>query len=197
MKLTQIASLLSVASVTLSPLVNAFSGGYWPVSTPSVDEPWVLGQPNAVVFGMGGDIGITEFDIQLHNFNKTIMVGFLPIAQNVPVKKWTSGSKKGQYGGSIGVDLPDGMATGEGFSLVFMDTKSGNVFYKTNKFPIYAANAQPNNFTSAELPSGAPATTAVLTQMPNPTQEWGVTMGAARVTATVANQAGQAGSGSS
>lgn len=43
---------------------------------------------------MGGDIGITEFDIQLHNFNKSIMVGFLPLAQNVPIKKWTSGTKK-------------------------------------------------------------------------------------------------------
>lgn len=43
---------------------------------------------------MGGDIGITEFDIQLHNFNKSIMVGFLPLAQNVPVKKWASGTKK-------------------------------------------------------------------------------------------------------
>jgi hypothetical protein len=43
---------------------------------------------------MGGDSGITEFDIQLHCYNKSIMVGFLPIAQNVPVKKWTSGSKK-------------------------------------------------------------------------------------------------------
>lgn len=50
-----------------------------------------------------------------------------------------------------------------------MDTKSGNVFYKvsrnvagrctfadaaspqTNKFPIYAASAQPSNFTTAGM----------------------------------------------
>lgn len=43
---------------------------------------------------MGGDLGITEFDIQLHNFNKSVMVGFLQLAQNVPVQKWASGSKK-------------------------------------------------------------------------------------------------------
>lgn len=43
---------------------------------------------------MGGDLGIKEFDIQLHNFNKSVMVGFLQLAQNVPVQKWASGSKK-------------------------------------------------------------------------------------------------------
>lgn len=45
------------------------------------------------------------FDIQLHNSNKTVMEGFVPIAQQVPLKKWTSGSNKGRYGGELGVDL--------------------------------------------------------------------------------------------
>ncbi|KAI5451140.1 hypothetical protein NCC49_002016 [Naganishia albida] len=197
MKLYSIVSLLSVASVAFSPLAQAVSGGYWPVSTPSREQPWVIGKDNAVTWSMGGDLGIKEFDIQLHNFNKSVMVGFLQLAQNVPVQKWASGSKKGQYGGQLAVDLPDNMATGDGFSLIFMNTKSGNVFYKTPKFPIYAAASEPSNYTAPVLPSGTPATTAVITDMPNPTQEWGVTVGPAVATVSVADQAGHAGSGSS
>ncbi|KAJ9115924.1 hypothetical protein QFC22_005067 [Naganishia vaughanmartiniae] len=241
MKFSSITTLVSAAAVVLSPAVNAISGGYWPVSTPSTANPWVIGQPNSVVWGMGGDLGITEFDMQLHNFNKSIMTGFLLVAQNVPVQKWASGSKKtlvsfttrmkkwrmlrnlrlkrerpsdiprlmipciyclaflqkGQYGGELAVSLPDAMATGNGFSLLFMDTKSGEVYFKTDKFPIYAAASSPSNYTTAELPSGTPATTAVITAMPNPTQAWGITVGVAAATGTVANQAGQAGSGSS
>lgn len=33
------------------------------------------------------------------------------------------------------MDLPDNMATGDGFSLIFMNTKSGNVFYKVRRLP--------------------------------------------------------------
>ncbi|KAJ9121408.1 hypothetical protein QFC24_004746 [Naganishia onofrii] len=197
MKLSSIATLTSAIAVVLAPAAYAISGGYWPVSTPSTAQPWVIGQPNSVVWGMGGELGISEFDLQLHNFNKSIMTGFLLVAQNVPVKKWASGSRKGQYGGELAVSLPDTMATGNGFSLLFMDTKSGEVYYKTDKFPIYAAASSPSNYTTAELPSGTPATTAVITAMPNPTQEWGITVGVAVATGTVANQAGQAGSGSS
>lgn len=83
----------SVVSNTYNFLA-AVAGGYWPVSTPSRESPWVLGKDNAVTWSMGGDLGITEFDIQLHNFNKSLMLGFLQLAQNVPVQKWASGSKK-------------------------------------------------------------------------------------------------------
>ncbi|KAJ9108030.1 hypothetical protein QFC20_003599 [Naganishia adeliensis] len=183
MKFYSVASLLSVASVAFSPIAQ--------------ESPWVLGKDNAVTWSMGGDLGITEFDIQLHNFNKSVMVGFLQLAQNVPVQKWASGSKKGQYGGELSVDLPQNMATGDGFSLIFMNTKSGNVYYKTPKFPIYAAASQPSNYSAPVLPSGTPATTAVITDMPNPTQQWGVTVGPAVATVTVADQAGHAGSGGS
>ncbi|KAJ9107666.1 hypothetical protein QFC21_001126 [Naganishia friedmannii] len=185
MKLSSIATLVSTVAVVLAPAANAISGGYWPVSTPSTAQPWVIGQANSVVWGMGGELGISEFDMQLHNFNKSIMTGFLLVAQN------------GQYGGELAVSLPDTMATGNGFSLLFMDTKSGEVYYKTDKFPIYAAAASPSNYTTAELPSGTPATTAVITAMPNPTQAWGITVGVAAASGTVTNQAGQAGSGSS
>ncbi|KAJ9108562.1 hypothetical protein QFC19_002278 [Naganishia cerealis] len=94
MKFFDITALVSALAVVLSPVTYAISGGYWPVSTPSSAEPWVIGAANSVVWGMGGELGIAEFDIQLHNFNKSIMTGFLLIAQNVPVKKWASGSKK-------------------------------------------------------------------------------------------------------
>lgn len=60
---------------------------------------------------------------------------------------------------------------------------------QTPKFPIYAAASQPSNYSApgkypraratiaahflcpTVLPSGTPATTAVITDMPNPTQE--------------------------
>jgi hypothetical protein len=40
---------------------------------------------------------------------------------------------QGQYGGELGVDLPSTMSTGNGFSLIFMDTKSGEVYYKVRR----------------------------------------------------------------
>lgn len=59
----------------------------------------------------GADSGVTAFDIQLHNFNKTIMRGFIPVAQRVPLKRFESGTKKGQIGGELGVKL-DWIPTG-------------------------------------------------------------------------------------
>ena len=54
----------------------------------------------------GGGTGIDSFDIQLHNANKSIMVGFIPIALRVPMEKLPTGKKN--YGGEIEVDLsPD------------------------------------------------------------------------------------------
>lgn len=46
-------------------------------------------------------MGATEFDIQLHNFNKSIMTGFILVAQNVPVQKWASGSRKVSFSFSL------------------------------------------------------------------------------------------------
>jgi hypothetical protein len=97
--------------------------------------------------------GVSTFDIQLHNPNKTILNGFLPLAQRVPLKKFTSGSRKGQFGGELGIDLDAtaglGGMVGDGFSLIFMDTVSGTVYHKSKKFPIYAGAESPANYTTA------------------------------------------------
>lgn len=49
------------------------------------------------------------FDIQLHNVNETVMHGFLPIALRVPM---TKGARRGNYGGTIDVDLEANVPTG-------------------------------------------------------------------------------------
>lgn len=88
--------------LALTPLLAQLSTIYWPVSTPSRANPWVLGQKNLVAWKTGGGTGIDSFDIQLHNSNKTIMDGFIPIVLRVPMEK-LPGTKN--YGGSIEVDL--------------------------------------------------------------------------------------------
>jgi hypothetical protein len=83
-----------------------------------------------------------------HNANKTVMTGFLSIAQRVPLKRFSSGKQKGKWGGELGVDL-QWLAPGDGYSLIFMDTISGTVYHKSKKFPIYAAAEAPANYTTA------------------------------------------------
>ena len=76
------------------------------------------------------------------------MTGFLSIAQRVPLKRFSSGKQKGKWGGELGVDL-QWLAPGDGYSLIFMDTISGTVYHKSKKFPIYAAEEAPANYTTA------------------------------------------------
>lgn len=75
---------------------------YWPIVTPSRQNPWVLGQKNIIKWETGGGTGIDSFDIQLHNSNRSIMTGFIPIVLRVPMEK-LPGSKV--FGGEIEVDL--------------------------------------------------------------------------------------------
>ena len=82
---------------------------YFPVFTPNEHTPWVLGQKNILSWETGGETGIDVFDIQLHNVNQTVMEGFIPIALRVPM---TRGAKRGNYGGSMEVDLAEGVPTG-------------------------------------------------------------------------------------
>ncbi|KAH8083234.1 hypothetical protein HD553DRAFT_285905 [Filobasidium floriforme] len=185
---------LSTAFVQLTQAVN-----YWPIDTPSQAEPWVQGQPMNIVWGTGDGTGVSTFDIQLHNPNKTILNGFLPLAQRVPLKKFTSGSRKGQFGGELGIDLDAtaglGGMVGDGFSLIFMDTVSGTVYHKSKKFPIYAGAESPANYTTASLPDGPPATTATITAAPNPTQQWAITLDGTVVGGEVTSIAGGPGGG--
>ena len=59
----------------------------------------------------GGGSGIDSFDIQLHNNNKTILNGFIPIALRVPLERLPTGRKN--FGGEMEVDLdPSIMPTG-------------------------------------------------------------------------------------
>jgi hypothetical protein len=88
----------------------AISTVYWPISNPSPSAPWIIGQPNYVNWQTGGGSGIDSFDIQLHNSNKNVMVGFIPIALRVPMERLPNGRKN--YGGELEVDLDDNIPTG-------------------------------------------------------------------------------------
>ncbi|KAG7561836.1 hypothetical protein FFLO_02737 [Filobasidium floriforme] len=116
-----------------------------------------------------------------------------------PLKKFTSGSRKGQFGGELGIDLDAtaglGGMVGDGFSLIFMDTVSGTVYHKSKKFPIYAGAESPANYTTASLPDGPPATTATITAAPNPTQQWAITLDGTVVGGEVTSIAGGPGGG--
>ncbi|WVQ65950.1 uncharacterized protein L199_004128 [Kwoniella botswanensis] len=172
------------------PLAFSLSTIYWPVTNPSETNPWVIGNKNLVAWKTGGGTGIESFDIQLHNSNRTIMVGFLPIALRVPMEKLPG---KKYYGGEIEVDLVDGLPTGDGFFLIFMNTYHGEVYAKSPKFSIYAT--KPDNYTDPDLPTAT--VTATLTTVPNPTQQWAMTLNGIDPDATASGTAiaGNAGSG--
>ncbi|WWC70603.1 uncharacterized protein I206_104554 [Kwoniella pini CBS 10737] len=176
--------------LTFLPLAFSLSTIYWPISYPSIDNPWVLGEKNLVAWKTGGGTGIESFDIQLHNSNRTIMVGFLPIALRVPMEKLPG---KKFYGGEIEVDLSSSLPTGDGFFLIFMNTYHGEVYAKSPKFSIYSS--KPDNYTSPDLPTAT--VTATITTVPNPTQQWAMTLNGIDpdATATATNLAGNAGSG--
>lgn len=92
----------------MCPLAN-LATIYFPVFTPNPQNPWVVGQTNVLSWETGGATGIEVFDIQLHNVNETVMHGFLPIALRVPM---TRGAKRGNYGGTIDVELGSNVPTG-------------------------------------------------------------------------------------
>ncbi|WVR06207.1 hypothetical protein IAU60_003237 [Kwoniella sp. DSM 27419] len=173
------------------PLVLSLSTIYWPVTHPSKDNPWILGQKNLCAWTTGGGTGIDSFDIQLHNFNKSVMIGFVPVALRVPMEKLSSGSKN--YGGEIEVDLNLNLPTGDGFFLLFMNTYHGQVYSKSPQFSIYPST--PDNFTAPDLPTAT--ITATVTRNPNPTQEWAITLNGIDPDATgkATQIAGNAGSG--
>ncbi|ODN95244.1 hypothetical protein L198_04632 [Cryptococcus wingfieldii CBS 7118] len=191
--------LLAWVSLLFLPFIAASSVStiYWPVSHPDPNNPWVIGENNPLAWKTGGGTGVQSFDIQLHNANKTVMVGFLPIALRVPMKRVNR-----VYGGSLEVELDSGVPTGDGFFLVFMNTYHGQVYGKASrslhskKFSIL--DATPSNYTASALPTGT--VTATLDTVPNPTQQWAITLDGidadATATASATNYAGNAGSGS-
>ncbi|KIR68479.1 hypothetical protein I312_100438 [Cryptococcus bacillisporus CA1280] len=163
--------LLSWIILPLIPFVSAsVSTIYWPVSSPSPSNPWVLGEKNLLAWTTGSGTGVQSFDIQLHNANRSVMVGFLPIALRVPMERLPTGYKN--YGGELEIDLGSEVPTGDGFYLLFMNTYHGEVYAKSKKFSIYAST--PSNYTSADLPTAT--ITATLLGAPNPTQQWAITL---------------------
>lgn len=139
-------SLLSPCLPRSDP--SGMSTIYWPVQYPTASSPWYIGGTNVVAWSTGGGTGVQVFDIQLHNANKTVMTGFKPIALRVPMEKFP---KSAVYGGEIEVDLDADTPTGDGFSLLFMDTYHGEVYAKSQKFSIYAS--EPANYqTPGESP---------------------------------------------
>ncbi|WVO15785.1 hypothetical protein L204_103447 [Cryptococcus depauperatus] len=189
---------MKILSWFLLPLLPFAAAGsmstiYWPVSYPNPSYPWVIGQKNLLSWVTGGGSGVQSFDIQLHNANKSVMVGFLPIALRVPMDRLPTGHKN--YGGEIEVDLDKAVPVGDGFYLIFMNTYHGEVYAKSKKFSIL--NATPSNYTSVDLPTAT--ITASLSAAPNPTQQWAITMNGINADATAAavaaKIAGQAGSG--
>ncbi|OCF31303.1 hypothetical protein I317_02207 [Kwoniella heveanensis CBS 569] len=182
---------LSLLLLPFLPLVLSISSIYWPVTHPSATYPWVLGQKNLVAWTTGGGTGIDSFDIQLHNFNSSIMIGFIPIALRVPMERLPTGKKN--YGGEIEVDLNVQLPTGDGFFLIFMNTYHGEVYSKSPKFSIYSST--PDNYTEPDLPTAT--VTATVTTIPNPTQQWAITLNGIDpdATASAKNYAGNAGSG--
>jgi hypothetical protein len=104
----------SVETARTSPRLTkagSISTIYWPVTYPSATYPWILGEKNLLYWQTGGGSGIDSFDIQLHNNNKTILNGFIPIALRVPLERLPTGRKN--FGGEMEVDLdPNVMPTG-------------------------------------------------------------------------------------
>ncbi|WVQ80555.1 hypothetical protein IAT38_002660 [Cryptococcus sp. DSM 104549] len=189
---------MKLSAWLLLPFLGLASAGsvstiYWPIAYPNPNYPWVVGQNNLLSWVTGGGSGVESFDIQLHNANRSIMVGFVPIALRVPMERLPTGHHN--YGGEIEIDLDASIPTGDGFYLLFMNTYHGQVYTKSKKFSILAAT--PDNYTSAALPTAT--VTATVTAAPNPTQQWAITLNGIDpdATATTAtNYAGQAGSGS-
>ncbi|GFZ45370.1 hypothetical protein JCM24511_03096 [Saitozyma sp. JCM 24511] len=186
-------SLIAVLSLALLSLTSAqVSTIYWPIASPGPKYPWVIGAKNILAWQTGGGTGIDSFDVQLHNSNKSVMIGFLPIALRVPLERLPSGHHN--YGGEMEVDLDSGIPTGDNFRLIFMNTYHGEVYATSDKFSIYAS--QPANYTTdADLPTAT--ITATLTGDPNPTQQWAITLNGINPDATASAQviAGNAGSG--
>ncbi|CAD6582797.1 MAG: hypothetical protein TREMPRED_003390 [Tremellales sp. Tagirdzhanova-0007] len=184
----------SLLLVIILPLVSAqVSTIFWPINYPNATSPWVIGAKNYVSWQTGGGTGIASFDIQLHNSNRSLMVGFIPIALRVPLIRVPTGRKN--YGGELEVDLSTGVPEGDGFSLLFMNTLHGQVYAKSSKFSILAAS--PANYTVPDLPTAT--VTATLSDTPNPTQQWALTLDGidpdATATAAATAIAGNAGSG--
>ncbi|EIW73596.1 hypothetical protein M231_04202 [Tremella mesenterica] len=179
--------------VFATSLVSAqLSTIYWPVNYPNANSPWVVGQKNFLSWITGGGVGIESFDIQLHHWNQTILNGFYPIALRVPMERLSTGRKN--FGGELEVDLDSSIPVADGYILVFMNTLHGSVYAKSQKFSILAS--APSNYTSADLPTAT--ATATLTGVPNPTQQWALTLNGIDPDATASAAtmiAGNAGSG--
>ncbi|KAL7423110.1 hypothetical protein Q5752_002409 [Cryptotrichosporon argae] len=184
------AFVLALAAAVQPAL--AYSTIYTPILSPTADLPWVINATNLFAWRMAGSTGIVSFDLQLHNPNKTIMNGFLDIALRVPNERLSTGYKN--YGGEIEVDLDDTTPTGDGFVLVLLDSLHGQVYSISPMFSIYAS-APANYSTVTGLPSAT--VTATLSQTPNPTQDWAITMDGedpdATATTTAEAVAGDAG----
>jgi hypothetical protein len=141
----------------------------------------VLGQKNLLAWRCASDTGVDAFDIELVNYDLSIMTGSIPIAYRVPNTRLTTGYKN--YGGEIEVDLDGTVPTGDGFVLAFVEKVHGQVYTTSEMFSIVAT--APDNYTANpdDLPDAT--VTATLTQTPNPTMEWAITLtGALAVTST-------------
>ncbi|ORX40240.1 hypothetical protein BD324DRAFT_616997 [Kockovaella imperatae] len=157
-------------SLTFSSGQLAVSSNFWPISQPTPDVPWIINGTNYVSWICGGASGIPSFDIQLLNHNKSIMVGFIPIALRVPMARLPTGQKN--FGGELQIELGEDIPTGDGFSLVFLSSLHGQVYAKSKPFSILPA--APSNYTEPVLPTAT--VTAILDTLPNPTQQWALTL---------------------
>jgi hypothetical protein len=99
-----------LGGILTNPPLAQVSTIYWPIASPGPKYPWVIGSKNILAWQTGGGTGIDSFDVQLHNANKSVMIGFIPIALRVPLERLPSGHHN--YGGEMEVDLNSGIPTG-------------------------------------------------------------------------------------
>lgn len=141
--------------------------------SPSPSIPWVVGEKNILAWKTAKGLGIETFDVQLHNVDKRKMDGFVKLALRVP---HTGSGKYGNYGGELEVELGDKIPTGDNFLIVFTESMHGQVYAKSDPFSILAAADKPGNYSNNPDGLKTPDTTVSLTEGPEPTQQWAITM---------------------
>lgn len=170
--LALLLALVTLLPLTLAQAAIGWSTIYWPVLTPSSTQPWVVGQKNLLAWRVAGGTGIPVFDIQLHNWNKKIMPGYIKLATQYPMQSLPGTYKN--LGGEIEIDLDGSVPTGDGFVIAFTNMTHGNVYATSPPFSILAQ--APSNYSDnpEKLPSAT--VTATLTHGANPTQQWAITL---------------------
>lgn len=141
--------------------------------SPSPSIPWVIGEKNILAWKTAAGLGIETFDVQLHNVDKKVMEGFIKLAYRVP---HAAQGKYGTYGGELEVSLDDAVPTGDKFVIVFTESMHGQVYAKSDPFSILKPDDRPGNYTNNPGKVPEPKTSLTLTEGPQPTQEWAITL---------------------